>query len=131
MSALRNVCSKLTPRARFLLHPSIHPSVRPLPVEFLLNPLQHDSGSCQIGWLQGLVRRQQSQVVGICRRLNCLVTGSPRAPWPGQTQHPQPVDPRGRCRGSGWRVKAGPDPPSPGRARALHAGGRSAMLPDD
>lgn len=53
-----------------LCGPSVHPSI-------------HDSRSWQIGELQALMCRQQSQVVGVCQRLNRLPTSSPV--YDGQT----------------------------------------------
>lgn len=45
-------------------------------------PVQHDTGSCQIGGLKGLVGRQQGQVVGICWRLNCFGDQLSGSSWP-------------------------------------------------
>lgn len=49
-----------------IVYMTVHPSIRP--------PLQHGSKRWQIEGLRGLMWCQQGQVVGICQRLNRLVT---------------------------------------------------------
>lgn len=71
----------------------------------MLNLLQHDSRSCQIGGLWGLVRCQQSQVVGICWRLNCLVTSYPAHPGPSRRGTPGWLTRVAGVMGTGGRSK--------------------------